>query len=88
MNLLLVTTILVAFTASVVQSWSPWHTTHMSPNRSVIVQMFEWRHDDIADECEQFLGPYGYGAVQVSPIGEHAVIDNGPGKIRQPWYQR
>ena len=31
------------------------------------VQMFHWRWDDIAKECQNFLGPQGYGAVQISP---------------------
>lgn len=30
-----------------------------------IVQLFEWRFDDIAEECEKFLGPNGYSSVQV-----------------------
>nr|CAH7746109.1 unnamed protein product [Callosobruchus chinensis] len=28
--------------------------------------MFEWRWDDIANECETFLGPKGFAGVQVS----------------------
>nr|KAG5694115.1 hypothetical protein BaRGS_005870 [Batillaria attramentaria] len=35
-----------------------------APGRSVIVQLFQWRWDDIAKECERFLGPYGYCGVQ------------------------
>jgi alpha-amylase len=35
------------------------------------VQLFEWRWPDIATECEDFLGPAGYTAVQVSPPNEH-----------------
>lgn len=31
----------------------------------VIVHLFEWRFDDIAKECEQFLGPKGYAGIQV-----------------------
>lgn len=31
------------------------------------VQMFRWRWTDIAKECTNWLGPQGYGAVQVSP---------------------
>lgn len=31
------------------------------------VQMFRWKWNDIARECTSFLGPKGYGAVQVSP---------------------
>ena len=36
-----------------------------APN-GVIVQLFEWRFDDIAKECEEFLGPTGYAGVQVT----------------------
>lgn len=35
------------------------------------VHLFEWRWHDIAKECEDFLGPKGYKAVQVSPPSEH-----------------
>lgn len=31
------------------------------------VQMFRWKWNDIAKECTDWLGPQGYGAVQVSP---------------------
>lgn len=31
------------------------------------VQMFRWHWNDIAKECTNWLGPQGYGAVQVSP---------------------
>jgi len=37
----------------------------------VFVQLFEWRWPDVAAECENFLGPAGYAAVQVSPAQEH-----------------
>lgn len=33
--------------------------------RQAIVHLFEWRWDDIASECEEFLGPAGFKAVQV-----------------------
>jgi hypothetical protein len=43
-----------------------------SPNtvegRSAIVQLFEWKFKDIADECERFLAPKGFAVVQVSNI--------------------
>jgi alpha-amylase len=32
-----------------------------------IVQLFQWRWDDVAQECCAFLGPNGFDAVQVSP---------------------
>lgn len=34
-------------------------------DRSVIVHLFEWKFSDIGLECERFLGPHGFGAVQV-----------------------
>lgn len=36
-----------------------------APGRSVMVHLFEWKWNDIALECERFLGPKGYGGVQV-----------------------
>ena len=33
------------------------------------VQMFEWSWNDLATECAQFLGPQGYGGIQISPPG-------------------
>ena len=39
----------------------------------VFVQLFEWRWQDVATECENYLGPAGYAAVQVSPAQEHIV---------------
>ncbi|THG95196.1 hypothetical protein EW026_g6419 [Hermanssonia centrifuga] len=39
--------------------------------KNVIVQMFEWTWDSVAEECTNFLGPAGYGFVQVSPPQEH-----------------
>ncbi|XP_071484357.1 alpha-amylase A-like [Diadema antillarum] len=52
--------------------------------RTVIVHLFEWRWTDIADECENFLGPYGYAGVQVSPPMRHReYADYG-----YPWWQR
>lgn len=35
--------------------------------RDTSVQMFHWKWNDIAKECTNFLGPQGYGAVQISP---------------------
>lgn len=39
------------------------------------VQMFRWKWNDIAKECTNWLGPQGYGAVQVSPA--HAAANMG-----------
>ena len=33
----------------------------------VFVHLFEWSWEDVAKECENWLGPKGYDAVQVSP---------------------
>ncbi|MFL1466827.1 carbohydrate-binding module family 20 domain-containing protein [Marinobacter sp. HN1S83] len=35
------------------------------------VHLFEWKWSDVAQECENFLGPKGFSAVQVSPPQEH-----------------
>ncbi|KAF8812947.1 glycoside hydrolase family 13 protein [Phlegmacium glaucopus] len=42
-----------------------------SASKTVIIQMFEWNWDSIAAECTNFIGPAGYGFVQVSPPQEH-----------------
>jgi alpha-amylase len=46
------------------------------------VHLFEWTWTDIAKECELFLGPKGFAAVQVSPPSEHAILSG------YPWWQR
>lgn len=33
-----------------------------------MVHLFEWKWVDIASECERFLAPRGYGAVQVPKV--------------------
>ncbi|KAF8060728.1 glycoside hydrolase superfamily [Lyophyllum atratum] len=40
-------------------------------SKSVIIQMFEWTWASVAAECTNFIGPAGYGFVQVSPPAEH-----------------
>lgn len=47
-----------------------------------VVHLFEWRWEDVALECETFLGPSGYTAVQVSPVVENHVIGG------RPWFER
>ncbi|KAK7013737.1 putative glycoside hydrolase [Favolaschia claudopus] len=42
-----------------------------SSSKKVIIQMFEWSWNSIASECTSFIGPAGYGFVQVSPPQEH-----------------
>lgn len=46
------------------------------------VHLFEWKWDDIANECERYLGPIGYKAIQVSPVTENVVNE------RRPWWER
>lgn len=52
------------------------------PPRGAIVHLFEWRWDDVAAECEDFLGPAGYAAVQVSPVTENSVVEG------RPWWEK
>lgn len=54
--------------------------------RTAFVHLFEWKWTDIAQECETFLGPKGFSAVQVSPPNEHAVVETSPGNF--PWWER
>lgn len=58
---------------------------NMASGRNAIVHLFEWKWNDIADECENFLAPKGYGAVQVSPPTENVVVwQDG----QRPWWER
>lgn len=51
-------------------------------NAAAFVHLFEWTWSDIAQECEEFLGPTGYFAVQISPPNEHRLL------LGRPWYER
>ncbi|KAJ7273247.1 alpha-amylase [Mycena rebaudengoi] len=42
-----------------------------SKGNKAIIQLFEWPWDSVASECTSFIGPAGYGYVQVSPASEH-----------------
>lgn len=44
--------------------------------KTVFVQLFEWPWKDVAKECEFYLGPNGFAAVQVSPPQEHLSTSN------------
>lgn len=44
---------------------------HAEEQATTFVHLFEWRWQDVAQECEDFLGPNQYAAVQVSPPNEH-----------------
>ena len=55
---------------------------HNDQDRQAMVHLFEWKWSDVADECERFLGPKGYAAVQVSPPQE-CIVHSG-----RPWWER
>ncbi|XP_055383642.1 alpha-amylase-related protein-like [Condylostylus longicornis] len=54
---------------------------HFYPDHIGIVQMFQWPFDYIARECEEYLGPQGFGGVQVSPIFENHIVEG------RPWFE-
>ncbi|KAK4876351.1 hypothetical protein RN001_012773 [Aquatica leii] len=55
---------------------------HWSKNRNSIVHLFEWKWNDIANECETFLQQKGYGGVQISPPNENIIVP------KRPWWER
>ncbi|XP_022123852.1 alpha-amylase 1 isoform X1 [Pieris rapae] len=57
---------------------------HYASGRTTMVHLFEWKWDDIAAECERFLGPRGFGGVQISPPNENLVIWSH----NRPWWER
>lgn len=59
---------------SIKYCFAQYKNSYIFEGRSGIVNLFEWKFSDIAEEC-QFLGDVGYGAVQVSPVQE-SKIDN------------
>lgn len=58
------------------------YTPNFQPSHAGIVHLFEWKFNDIANECERYLGPNGFGGVQVSPVSENIILDH------RPWYER
>nr|XP_021410410.1 pancreatic alpha-amylase [Lonchura striata domestica] len=54
------------------------------PKRTSIVHLFEWRWQDIAQECERYLAPNGFGGVQISPPNENVIITDP----QRPWWER
>ncbi|CAE6399533.1 unnamed protein product, partial [Rhizoctonia solani] len=62
---------LAAATTAVVAAQAAVCSQTPSDFKTVIIQMFEWSWDSIAAECTSFIGPAGYGYVQVSPPAEH-----------------
>lgn len=83
-------------------AYSDTSRTNMVPGRSTIVHLFEWKWKDIAEECERFLGPHGFGGVQVDIIfflsknkwqtsdglldGKWSVVTAGYGHLQDPRY--
>ena len=57
---------------------------HFFDDRRVIAHLMEWKYSEIAKECEEFLGPKGYGGVQVSPVHANAIITDP----FRPWWER
>jgi len=63
---------------------TPFKNPNCASGRHTIVHLFEWRWNDIAAECERFLGPMKYCGVQISPPNEHIMIQ----KPHRPWWER
>lgn len=51
---------------------SPFKFTRTGEPGGVIVQLFQWRFDDIAFECEDFLGRKGFAGVEVLYLQRHS----------------
>nr|AGE83100.1 AMY [Phlebotomus papatasi] len=77
MNILIALAVIVT-SLSVRAQFNP----HFIDNRNVIVHLFEWKWNDIASECKNFLGPNGFAGVQVSPVNENWVSPE------RAWYER
>ncbi|XP_070566975.1 alpha-amylase 1-like [Ptychodera flava] len=76
--------ILSLFSLAMVHCAAAQWNTNMVDDRKVIVHLFEWKWNDIASECENYLSGAGYGAVQVSPPNEHREIWDP----FRPWWER
>jgi alpha-amylase len=55
---------------------------NVSAKRTVMLQLFHWNWNSIAEECEKEIGPAGYSAVQIPPPQEHIVMPDAP------WWER
>lgn len=76
----------VAAAATLAGPWATSAQAQTSP-RTAFVHLFEWKWTDIAKECETYLGPKGFAAVQVSPPNEHNWVSSGDG-APYPWWMR
>ncbi|XP_022105490.1 alpha-amylase 1-like [Acanthaster planci] len=72
--------LLALLIGSAVGQWEP----NTAYNRQVIVHLFEWKWTDIAEECERYLAPNGFGGVQISPPSEHREVWSP----WRPWWER
>ncbi|XP_055587971.1 alpha-amylase 2-like [Uranotaenia lowii] len=68
--------------AAILALGSTQDNPHWLAGRNSIVHLFEWKWNDIANECENFLAPRGYAGVQVSPPSENVIVPN------RPWWER
>ncbi|XP_055915749.1 alpha-amylase A-like [Eupeodes corollae] len=73
---------LIAAVIFIISATNGQHNPNYWNGRDVMVHLFEWKWEDIANECERFLAPKGYAGVQVSPVTENAVVKN------RPWWER
>lgn len=55
----------ISFMALFLDAFAQWNPNYVL-GRTGMVHLFEWKWEDIANECEQFLGPNGFAGVQVS----------------------
>lgn len=62
MKYLLLNYVIITLMTSVVKTQKD---AHFITGRNTIVHLFEWKWNDIADECENFLQYKGFGGVQV-----------------------
>eukprot|EP00435_Cladocopium_sp_Y103_P030702 s1368_g7.t1 len=49
---------------------------NISGQNHIMAHLFEWPWEDIANECETYLGPAGFSVVQISPPTEHVIGDS------------
>lgn len=65
---------LIQFSLSVSTLLAQFNPYFEDGSSGAIVQLFEWTFEDIETECVLYLGPKGFGAVQVSPVNEVRVM--------------
>nr|BAA01600.1 maltopentaose forming amylase [Pseudomonas sp.] len=77
----------LAASAVLAGPWAVGAVQAQSAPRTAFVQLFEWKWTDVARECETYLGPKGFAAVQISPPNEHNWVSSGDG-APYPWWMR